>query len=175
MRLPAPASAVLRAAFILTLVAGPWAPATAQDLIHDPVRPVAETSLQVVLDSPQPLRQLNDNALGSYYRLTGWAADVTGPGSTGVRQVVAFADGPSGRGRLLGWARYGLPRPDVATALNNPAVTACGFELLWRVADLPLQSESVRQVALYLYLDTPQGWVLARAPLAISIWADSGL
>ena len=135
---------------------------------------MGETSLQVVLDTPQPLRQLNDNALGSYYRLTGWAADVAGSGSTGVRQVVAFADGPSGRGRLLGWARYGLARPDVATALNNPAATACGFELLWRAADQPLQSDAVRPVALYLYLDTPQGWVLARLPLTVSIWADGG-
>jgi hypothetical protein len=173
MKLP-PAFAVLRAAFTLTLLAVLGKPATAQDLIHDPVRPVSDTSLQVVLDSPQPLRQLNDNALGPYYRLTGWAADVAGSASTGVRQVVAFADGPSGRGRLLGWARYGLPRPDVATALNNPAATASGFELVWRVADLPLQSETVRQIALYIYLDTPQGWVLARAPLAVSIWADSG-
>jgi hypothetical protein len=159
---------------LLTLVAVLGAPSTAQDLIHEPVRPLSETSLQVVLDTPQPLRQLNDNALGSYYRLTGWAADVAGTGSTGVRQVVAFADGPSGRGRLLGWARYGLPRPDVATALNNPAAMACGFELLWRVADQPLQSDAVRPVALYLYLDTPQGWVLARLPLAVSIWADGG-
>ena len=34
--------------------------------------------------------------------------------------------------------------------------------------------DAVRPVALYLYLDTPQGWVLAQLPLAVSIWADGG-
>jgi hypothetical protein len=149
-------------------------PARAQDVIRGEVRPLADTTVQVALDSVQPLRQFSDNGSGDFYRLVGWAADVQAGTPPGVRQIVAFLDGPSGRGRLLGWARYGLPRPDVGSAFNNPAVAPSGFELVWRVADLPLQTQPVRQATLYLYLDTAQGWVLARLPLAISIWADSG-
>ncbi len=158
----------------LLALAAAAAPAGAQDLIHGDVQPLASTTIQVVIDTAQPLRQLSDSGSGPYYRLSGWAADVRATTPPGVRQIVAYLDGPSGRGHLLGWARYGLPRPDVGSALNDPAATPCGFELVWHAADLPLQTEPVRQTTLYLYLDTGQGWVLARLPLAISIWADSG-
>jgi len=159
---------------VLVALASLAPPARAQDVIRGQVRPLADTTVQVALDSVQPLRQLSDSGSGDFYRLAGWAADVQAATPPGVRQIVAYLDGPAGRGRLLGWARYGLPRPDVGSAFNNPAVAPSGFELVWRVADLPLQTEPVRQATLYLYLDTAQGWVLARLPLAISIWADGG-
>jgi hypothetical protein len=148
--------------------------AHAQDLIRGNVRPLAETSLQLVVDSRQPLGQLSDSLRGPFYRISGWAADVQATSGTGVQQLVVFLDGPSDRGRLLGWARYGLPRPDVATALNNPGASASGFELVWPVADMPLQIEPVRQSTLYIYADTEQGWVLARVPVALAMWADGG-
>ena len=122
------------------------APAVAggQDLIRGEVRPIAETSVHLAVDSPQPLGQLSDSSGAAFYRLAGWAADLQSTSGTGIRQIVAYLDGPAGRGRLLGWARYGLPRPDVASALNNPAASASGFELLWRVVDVPLQVVVVR-------------------------------
>ena len=152
----------------------PPRPALAQDIIRGDIKPLAESSVQLVVDSQQPLGQLIDSAARPFYRLTGWAADVQSSSGTGVRQLVAFLNGPSGRGQLLGWARYGLPRPDVATALNNPAATASGFELVWQVADMPLQVDPVGQSTLYIYAQTDQGWVVTRVPVALSMWADGG-
>jgi hypothetical protein len=153
-----------------------WAPrdAAAQDIVRGTVKPLAESSVQVVVDTRQPLGQIGDSTRGPTYRITGWAADLGVPDNPGVRQMVVFLNGPSGSGRLLGWARIGLPRPDVATALNAPAVGRAGFEFIWAVADMPLQTEPVREHTLYVYLETAGGWVLARVPVAVATWADSG-
>jgi hypothetical protein len=147
--------------------------AAAQDIIRGEVKPLAESTVQLVVESHQPLGQVGDSLRGPTYRITGWAADLSAGDSPGVRQIVGFLNGPSGRGRLLGWARYGLPRPDVGTALNAPGATPSGFELAWRVADMPLQVEPVRDHILYLYLETADGWVVARVPIAVATWADS--
>jgi hypothetical protein len=149
-------------------------PAAAQDIIRGDVRPLAESAVHLVVESHQPLGQVGDSLRGPSYRNTGWAADLSAGDSAGVRQIVGFLNGPSGSGRLLGWARYGLPRPDVGTALNAPGATPSGFELVWRVADMPLQVEPVRDHTLYLYLETADGWVVARVPIAVATWADSG-
>ena len=109
----------------------------AQDVIHGDVRPIAQTSVRLVVDSPQPIGQLNDAAIGATYRLTGWVADLRARSGTGVRQLVVFLNGPSGEGRLLGWARSGLPRPDVGIVYNNPdlAASASGGRPRWEVAN----------------------------------------
>lgn len=145
---------------------------TAQDLIGSGVRPIAETTVQLVVDSPQPLSQRSDAAGGPFYQLVGWAADVRATRGTGVRQIVAYLNGPAGRGQLLGWARTGLPRADVGTALNNPATNASGFDLRWRVADLPIQAEIVREYPLYLYAQTDESWVEVRLPIRLATWAN---
>ena len=164
---------VTLAAVMLALV-GPRAPAAAQGLVRGDVRPLAETTVQLVVETPQPLGQRHDGGPGPFYRLSGWATDVQAATGTGIRQLVAYLDGPSGQGHLLGWARHGLPRPDVATALNSPGATGSGFELVWRAADMPLQTEPVRQYVLYVYADIGEAWALARVPVAIATWADSG-
>ena len=145
----------------------------AQDLIRGAVIPLDQSSVQLAVDSRQPLGQVGVPDTGPSYRLRGWAVDLGVLGGPGIRQIVAYLDGPSDRGRLLGWARYGLPRPDVGTAFNDPALSRCGFELTWPVADLPLQTEPVHAYTLYLYLDTSRGWVLARLPIALALTVDS--
>jgi hypothetical protein len=163
----------LRAVLVL-LAAAVAAPASqAQDLIRGPVTPLDQSTVQLAVDSRQPLGQVGDPAHGPSYRLRGWALDVQPGSGPGIRQMVAYLDAPADRGRLLGWARYGLPRPDVGTAFNNPALARCGFELTWPVADLPLQIEPVRTYTLYLYVDTGGEWVLARVPVALALTADS--
>ncbi len=165
---------LLLAGLALLATAG-WPPAArAQDLIRGTVTPLEQSSVQIVVDSPQPLDQITDSPDSTSYRLRGWAVDLHALGGTGVRQIVAYLDGPSASGRLLGWARYGLPRPDVAQAFNAPALAPSGFELSWPVEAIPLQGEPVHQYTLYLYLDTVDGWVLARVPVALATWADSG-
>jgi hypothetical protein len=160
---------------LLIVLAGAAAPAAsqAQDLIRGPVTALDQSGVQLAVDSRQPLGQVGDPVAGPSYRLRGWAVDVQAAGGPGIRQMVAYLDGPSDRGRLLGWARYGLPRPDVGTVFNDPGLTRCGFELSWAVADLPLQVEPVRAYTLYLYLDTGRGWVLARVPVSLTLTADS--
>ena len=162
------------AALVVVLVAVPARPARAQDLIRGEVTPLDRSAVQLVVDSRQPLGQIGDPEAGPSYRLRGWAADRHAPSGPGIRQLVAYLDGPSGHGRLLGWARYGLARPDVALAYNDPALAPCGFELTWRVADLPSQVEPIRSYTLYVYLDTAAGWVLAQVPVALALWADDG-
>ncbi len=161
---------------LLAAIAAVGAPggARAQDLVRGTVKPLDESSVRLVVDSRQPLGQIGDAARGPSYQIAGWAADLGAGGGTGVRQIVVFLNGPSGSGRLLGWARYGLPRPDVATALNAPELARSGFELTWSVADMPLQAEPVREHTLYVYVETADGWVLARVPISVAIWADSG-
>ncbi|HEY7063720.1 MAG TPA: hypothetical protein VII06_19735 [Chloroflexota bacterium] len=148
-------------------------PARAQDLIHAPATPLDQSTVQLVVDSRQPLGQIGDPDAGPSYRLRGWAIDQRATGSPGIRQIVAYLDGPSDRGRLLGWARYGMPRPDVGTVFNNPTLAPCGFDLTWPVSELPLQVGPVRTYTLFLYLETADGWVLARVPVAVTLTADS--
>jgi hypothetical protein len=150
------------------------APIWAQDLIRGPAQPLVDSSVQLVVDSRQPVGQTGSGPDGAVYRVTGWATDVREPNGTGIAQILAYLDGPSSRGRLLGWARQGLPRPDVAIALNNPAAARSGFELAWRVADMPLQVEPVRQYTLFLYVEGTQGWVLAEVSVQLATWPDSG-
>ncbi|HLH21770.1 MAG TPA: hypothetical protein VK066_04570 [Chloroflexota bacterium] len=161
-------------AAVLLLVLGRWpCPVAAQDLIRGPVTPLDQSSVQLAVDSRQPLGQVGEPDGSASYRLRGWAADLSNPGGPGIRQIVAYLDGPSDRGRLLGWARVGLARPDVATVFNDPGLTRCGFELTWPVTEVPPQSEPVHTYMIYLYLDTERGWVGARLPVALTLAADS--
>jgi hypothetical protein len=166
---------LLLAALVTIAVASAPRASQAQNLIRGPVTPLEQSSVQLAVDSRQPLGQVGDPVAGPSYRLRGWAVDLQALGGPGIRQIVAYLDGPSDRGRLLGWARYGLPRPDVGTVFNDPALARCGFELTWPVAELPVQFEPVRSYTLYLYFDTTGGWVLARVPVALALTADSSL
>jgi hypothetical protein len=145
----------------------------AQDLVHAEVRPIAESTVQVAIDSRQPVGQQTDAMRGAFYRIAGWAADIHG-GSGAIRQMLVYLGGPSERGRLLGWARPGASRPDVAQALNNPTALNSGFELRWPVAEMPLQTDAVKQYALFFYVETSEGWYMAEIPILLATWPEPG-
>jgi hypothetical protein len=148
-------------------------PVRAQDLVHAAVRPIAESTVQIVVDNRQPVGQQTDATRGAYYRIAGWAADIRA-GSGAIRQILVYLGGPSERGRLLGWARPGAARPDVAQALGNPGALNSGFELRWPVAETPLQTEAVKQYALFFYVETDEGWYVAEIPILLATWPEPG-
>jgi hypothetical protein len=163
----------LAGAVLLTNLVLP-SPLRAQDLIRSAAQPIAESTVQLVIDSRQPVGQTGSGTDAAVYRVSGWASDVRDLNGTGIAQILAYLDGPSSRGRLLGWARHGLARPDVAVALNNPAAARSGFELSWRVADMPPQVQPVHQYTLFLYVESSQGWVVAQVPVLLASWPHSG-
>src|SRR5436305_5939500 len=75
----------------------------------------AQTPVQVVVDGPA-----DGSTTGPELTVWGWASAGAGSAS-GVDAVAMYADGQDDdRGRFLGAASYGLPRPDVAAALGAP-------------------------------------------------------
>ncbi len=83
---------------------------------------------QISIDTPTDGQTIRN---GNQINVGGWAVDLTGP-STGVDEVRIYLDGQmDSGGTLLGSAKYGGSRPDVAQALGNPAFTGSGFDFLW--------------------------------------------
>src|ERR1041384_4199094 len=79
-----------------------------------PATPALVSTVQVSLDSPS---DGSDIASGRKVIVGGWAVDTAGPG-TGVDQVKVYLDGPMDNGgTLIGTAKYGGTRIDVATSL----------------------------------------------------------
>ncbi len=66
------------------------------------------------------------------FTVTGWAADLDGPG-TGVDQVHVYLGGEAGRGTFLGAAHYGEERPDVGRQLGHIRYSLAGWSLLVEV------------------------------------------
>src|SRR4051794_34513196 len=82
----------------------------------------AQAPVQIVVDTPT-----DGSVTGPDLTLSGWAMGLAGDG-LGVDSIVVFADGAGeDRGRFLGTARYGLPRPDVAAARGDTRATNLGY------------------------------------------------
>jgi Bacterial Ig domain len=79
-----------------------------------------------VFSRSTPVGHLDLPADGALVRgsvqIAGWAADRAAQGSTGVDRVLIYLDGI-----LLGPARLGQPRPDVAEAIGTETLSASGF------------------------------------------------
>ncbi len=91
------------------------------------------TTTMISIDAPTEGSTITN---GVQIDIGGWAADTVGPG-TGVDMVRVYLDGRmDADGKLLGNANYGGNRPDVATALGNPAFQNSGFDLLWTPSGL---------------------------------------
>jgi len=88
--------------------------------------PAAAQEGPVVLRVDSPLG--NPTVTGPLL-VSGWAADPRIPSGTGIDRVEVYLDGPPNQGRSLGTATYGISRPDVAQALQNPRFTDTGFRL----------------------------------------------
>lgn len=63
------------------------------------------------------------------FRVAGWAVDLGASSGTGVNAVHVWASKSCGGSVFLGSATLGLQRPDVAAALGDPDLEACGFVL----------------------------------------------
>lgn len=69
-------------------------------------------------------------------RISGWAADFNVTDSTGIDKVEIYLNGPKGFGKLLGEAKYGLERQDVADAFGNPNYLNSGYSFIYDASSL---------------------------------------
>ncbi len=69
-------------------------------------------------------------------RISGWAADFNVTDSTGIDKVEIYLNGPKGFGKLLGEAKYGLERQDVADAFGNPNYLNSGYSFTYDASSL---------------------------------------
>src|SRR5689334_4209993 len=84
----------------------------------------AQGPVQVVVDAPA-----NGSTVGPEFTVQGWATSPSG--ASGVDLVAVYADGDGDApGRFLGTATYGLSRPDVVAALDQPGLLdTLGYQL----------------------------------------------
>ncbi|HLH24359.1 MAG TPA: hypothetical protein VK066_17695 [Chloroflexota bacterium] len=126
-----------------------------------PAPAAAQAPVQVVLDAPA-----DSSTIGAEVTVRGWASAASD--AAGVDAVAVYVDGEGDdRGRFLGTASYGLPRPDVATALGDPRLENVGYEL--RVSLPP----GDHRLAVYAHAsDAPEsgGW---SAPAAVTVTVTS--
>ena len=99
--------------------------------------------------------------------VSGWFVDQTAQGWAGVDDVQVY-DGLSGAGgTFLGRASIGLPRPDVAQALDNGFWASSGFSAV--VSPLAAGTHT-----LSVYAHTPsKGWWYTQVPVTVSTGASS--
>src|SRR5437016_1031922 len=96
-------------------------------LLAVPNSAAAQSSAMVMIDAPSGGITITN---GVPLAIGGWAVDPGGSG-TGITSVDVYLDGPAGSGRLLGQARYGDMRRDVAAVTGHPEWTNSGFTLDW--------------------------------------------
>ncbi len=111
--------------------------------------PVVARAAQVQFNVDSPA---NGATISTPTNVQGWAVDQASPSNPGIAGVQLFLDGPQGQGRELGPVEYGLPRPDVAQSLGNPAWANSGFRYTFDPASTTPGSHR-----LYLYITATDG------------------
>ncbi len=127
---------------------GPAAP-TGPAAPSAPAAPVVPETARLSLDSVPAGSEVSGAVL-----VQGWAVDPGATGGTGIAAVQVYLDAPMGEGAALGPVQYGLPRPDVAAALGNPAFAASGWQFTWDTRALAPGGHR-----LYVYALRPNGEV----------------
>jgi hypothetical protein len=90
---------------------------------------LSTSTIKVSVDSPADGVDVQN---GRKVNVGGWAADTSGhSGTTGVDIVRIYLDGPMDSGQMLGQAKYGGARNDVAGILGNNVYTNSGFDYAW--------------------------------------------
>jgi hypothetical protein len=74
---------------------------------------------------------------GATIPLTGWVLDPVADASSGVDTLNLFLGGPSDNGPLLGQAKLGQARPDVASRFEKSEWTGAGFTVDLPISALP--------------------------------------
>jgi hypothetical protein len=96
--------------------------------------------------------------------MSGWFVDKTAQGWSGADDVQVFA-GTMASGTSLGHGTLGLPRPDVASALNNTYWAASGWSAVVDPGALPLGQNS-----LSIYVHTPgKGWWFTQLSVTVGV------
>jgi hypothetical protein len=130
-------SAVLAGLGLLVLVA----PLSAQGPAPSPAQGTSQITLTVDL----PIAGVTvDN--GRVYVVGGWAG-VPGGRDSGIRSVEVYLDGGPGTGTLLGLARLGVARDDVARATSRPEWGRSGFNFDWVPRDVSAGPHTLHVVA----------------------------
>src|SRR5205823_12835297 len=97
----------------------------------------------------------NGENVGGPVAVVGWAVDLDAASGTGVERVLVFLDGDQSQGTALGPAQYGIERPDVVAALQNPRFLNSGFEFQVDPAAVPPGAHR-----LVFYAVAPDGTML---------------
>ena len=112
------------------------------------------------VDQPAPGVSLSVDRLAS---LSGWFVDTSAQGWSGADDIQVFA-GSMDTGTPLGHGQLGVPRPDVAASLNNPAWGSAGWRASIDPGALPLG-----QNTLSIYVHTPsKGWWYTQLPVNVA-------
>ncbi|MCL4376996.1 MAG: DUF5050 domain-containing protein [Actinobacteria bacterium] len=124
----------------------------AKQEITVPGNPTVASGIRMSLDS------ITDNSVissGSLKELTisGWAADTSAAGNTGIDKVEVYVDGPRNFGKLIGVAAYGLERTDVGNALGNANYNNSGYSINFDASALEAGSSH----KIYVYAYSPNG------------------
>jgi hypothetical protein len=116
------------------------------------------------VDAPANGATLGVDRLATF---SGWFVDKTAQGWSGADDLQVFL-GTMDTGTSLGHGTLGLPRSDVASALNNPYFAAAGWSTVIDPGALPLGPNS-----LSIYLHTPgKGWWFTQ--LTVTVGVSSG-
>jgi len=106
-------------------------------------------------------------SLNRFATLSGWFVDKSAQGWTGADDLQVFS-GTMDSGTLLGHGTLGLPRSDVASALNNPYWSAAGWSAVIDPGGMALGPNT-----LSIYIHTPdKGWWFTQ--LSVSVGPSQG-
>jgi len=105
-------------------------------------------TIELHIDSP-PHDTVLTAAESQAVQVSGWSADLSVGGSTGIERVEIYLNGPRDMGDFLGRAEYGIERQDVANALANGNYTNSGYKLIFNAADLGPGTENTIYVYSY--------------------------
>ncbi|HEY1291615.1 MAG TPA: hypothetical protein VGJ60_00865 [Chloroflexota bacterium] len=96
--------------------------------------------------------------------VSGWFVDKTAQGWAGADDLQVFS-GTMDSGTSLGHGTLGLPRSDVASAMNNAYWSAAGWSAVIDPGALP-----IGQNTLSIYLHTPgKGWWYAQTSVSVAL------
>jgi hypothetical protein len=84
-----------------------------------------------------------DTANGQRVLIGGWAGATGSNTASGITSVEVYLDG----GSLLGAARLGIARPDVASVTGNPGWATSGFNFEWTPRFVPEGAHTLQIVA----------------------------
>jgi hypothetical protein len=99
---------------------------SAQPVAQAPIPPAQGGSAQIMLDVDAPTIGASI-ANGQGFFVGGWAI----ASGASITSVEVYLDSSQGTGTPIGFARLGGARPDVASALGQPAAATSGYNFNW--------------------------------------------